>query len=631
MSLPFGVVTISEAFDGQLLSSLEYSTVVERTQASLQEFEDKHHIREAIANQEIQVIGTSGTVTVIGAVHLKLPRYNRSAVDGIAISAQDIDFTINKIKPMGPEGRCKHPCIGQAKSDLTIAGCAIIEALTTFWPISEITVADRGIREGILLDMMHARRVKASGHGKKIRRSGRFQFVRRGSGVQSDRSNGGGAFGGQRRKCRNAGAVRRCQKRHAMMTNENKDGNTEESGYTGESRIMEESRIMARNAEGNMENYDGRPCVAAMDLGTNSNRLLIADTAGNAVYRDVKHVALGEGLAESGKFCRRATERAICSFMDFAEMLKLYNVRRYRAIATAACRMSANTAAFRAEVKRTSGEDIEVISEYEEARLTLLGARLNAQAGKKYLLVYDLGGGSTEVTLATTAASAEIMATVSVPLGARNATEMFGLANYNEAGAKALEEAVLKYLEPIFAQTAGIDFHGQAALVATSSTPLRLVSLIKKMPKYDKFASDGVTVATADLDRVIGEILPLSYAKRAESVYIGPQRAKIFVAALVIFRTIFRALGEAELTASLKSAQEASVAELAAEEDTGDAAGALLPAAEERSSLGEPAELSANEPEEDTAGVLLPAAEECAENRVKTGGETITEAGLWQN
>ena len=375
---------------------------------------------------------------------------------------------------------------------------------------------------------------------------------------------------------------------------------------------MMRNGTMEREMNENMADYDGQPCVAAMDLGTNSNRLLIADTAGNAV----KHVALGEGLAESGKFCRRATERAICSFMDFAEMLKLYNVRRYRAIATAACRMSANTAAFRAEVKRTSGVDIEVISEYEEARLTLLGARLNAQAGKKYLLVYDLGGGSTEVTLATNAAMPEILATVSVPLGARNATEMFGLANYNEAGAKALEEAVLKYLEPFFAQTAGIDYHGQAALVATSSTPLRLVSLIKKMPKYDKFASDGVTVATADLDRVIGEILPLSYAKRAESVYIGPQRAKIFVAALVIFRTIFRALGEAELTASLKSAQEAIVAELAAEE---------------RGGLGEPAELSANEPAEDTDGALLPAAEECAENRVKTGAETKTEAGLWQN
>ena len=185
VSLPYGVVTISEAFAGHEMSTLEYSTVVERTQAILQEFEDKYHIRQAIANQEIQVIGTSGTVTVIGAVHLRLPRYNRSAVDGIAISAPDIEYTINKIKTMGVEGRCKHPCIGQSKSDLTIAGCAVIEALTTFWPISEITVADRGIREGILLDMMHARRV--GDNGRKKRRGGRFPFDRRSGGKHSHR------------------------------------------------------------------------------------------------------------------------------------------------------------------------------------------------------------------------------------------------------------------------------------------------------------------------------------------------------------------------------------------------------------------------------------------------------------
>lgn len=179
VSLPYGVVTISEAFAGHEMSTLEYSTVVERTQAILQEFEEKHQIYQAIANQEIQVIGTSGTVTVIGAVHLKLPRYNRSAVDGIAISAPDIDFTINKIKTMGVEGRCKHPCIGQSKSDLTVAGCAIIEALMSFWPISEITVADRGIREGILLDLMHAQKNNTSHHHKKNRRGGRFPFDRR--------------------------------------------------------------------------------------------------------------------------------------------------------------------------------------------------------------------------------------------------------------------------------------------------------------------------------------------------------------------------------------------------------------------------------------------------------------------
>lgn len=156
VSLPYGVVTISEAFPEKEMTSLAYDTIIERTHKILQEFEDKYKIMEAIKTQEIQVIGTSGTVTVLGAVHLNLTRYNRSAVDGISITRQDIDRTIGKIKRLGDEGRKKHPCIGAQKADLTMAGCAIIEALCSFWPIEEITVADRGIREGILLDMMHS-------------------------------------------------------------------------------------------------------------------------------------------------------------------------------------------------------------------------------------------------------------------------------------------------------------------------------------------------------------------------------------------------------------------------------------------------------------------------------------------
>lgn len=155
VSLPYGVVTISEAFPSKDMTDLAYNTIIERTQKILQEFEDKYHIYEAIQKQEIQVIGTSGTVTVLGAVHLNLTRYNRSAVDGISISKRDIVRAVSKIKMMGDEGRRKHPCIGAQKADLTMAGCAIIEALCSFWPIAEITVADRGIREGILLDMMH--------------------------------------------------------------------------------------------------------------------------------------------------------------------------------------------------------------------------------------------------------------------------------------------------------------------------------------------------------------------------------------------------------------------------------------------------------------------------------------------
>ena len=167
VSLPYGVVTISEAFPSQDMTALAYDTIIERTHKLLKEFDEKYNIREAIKNQEIQIIGTSGTVTVLGAVHLNLPRYNRSAVDGISITQQDIDRAIAKIKRLGDEGRKKHPCIGAQKADLTMAGCAIIEGLCSFWPIEEITVADRGIREGILLDMMHSNKSKNFYNKKK--------------------------------------------------------------------------------------------------------------------------------------------------------------------------------------------------------------------------------------------------------------------------------------------------------------------------------------------------------------------------------------------------------------------------------------------------------------------------------
>ena len=176
VSLPYGVVTISEAFPNKDMTNLAYNTVMERTHKLLEAFEERYKISEAIENGEIQIIGTSGTVTVLGAVELNLPRYNRSAVDGIVISAGDVKHAIGKIRRMGDDGRKKHPCIGPLKADLTIAGCAIIEAICSFWPVKEITVADRGIREGILLDLMHNR--------KKPRR----HFFRRGKNKRTEKN-----------------------------------------------------------------------------------------------------------------------------------------------------------------------------------------------------------------------------------------------------------------------------------------------------------------------------------------------------------------------------------------------------------------------------------------------------------
>ena len=303
-------------------------------------------------------------------------------------------------------------------------------------------------------------------------------------------------------------------------------------------------------------------CVAALDLGTNSNRLLIVDNEGKPVFRDVRHVALGEGLAENKCFCERAMERAICSYMDFSEMMKLYEIKKYRAIATAACRMSNNTSNFLKEVKKASEIDVEVISEYEEARLTLKGAMLNAPKDKKYIFVYDLGGGSTEITLATNESNPQIIATISIPLGARNATEMYDLKNYNREGALKLRRDVEKYVDELLDSVKDVDYKNNVALIATSSTPLRLATAYKNLPKYDKFEADGVSVPVKELDKIISSMLKMGYKQRVNSPYIGPNRAPIFVAALVIFRAIYKKLDVEEMVASLKAAQEAIVEEL---------------------------------------------------------------------
>lgn len=302
--------------------------------------------------------------------------------------------------------------------------------------------------------------------------------------------------------------------------------------------------------------------IAAIDLGTNSCRILIANSNGTPIFRDVRHVALGEKLAESGNFCEEAMNRAVCSFIDFSKAMKKYNIKKYRAIATAACRMSSNTHLLLENVKDASEIDIDVISEYEEARLTLKGAKLNAPKDKKYLFVYDLGGGSTEVTFATNEESPKILSTISIPLGARNATEIFGLENYDELGATRLTEAVNKYMSRFMDSIKDYNYQENTALIATSSTPLRLAAWIRDMKTYDKFAADGVTVSTNEIDNLITHIMSLDYKTRLNSVYIGKCRAGIFIAALIIFQTIYQSLGIKTLTASLKSAQEAIISEL---------------------------------------------------------------------
>lgn len=156
LSFPLGVITVSEAFTGKGLSSAAYRAVVKKVMMYLEPFEKKFDILRLIEHGDVQMIAMSGTVTTIGAFHLGLPVYNRSAVDGLALSYDDLSRAKKKLEKLPYAEKEAHPCIGPQRADLSLPGCAILQGICEMWPIGEVTIADRGLREGVLLDLMRS-------------------------------------------------------------------------------------------------------------------------------------------------------------------------------------------------------------------------------------------------------------------------------------------------------------------------------------------------------------------------------------------------------------------------------------------------------------------------------------------
>ncbi len=157
ISLAHGVVTLSEQFAKKNNSSNEtYLNIIDIIDQEIAVFDDKHAIAQAIADGQVQMLGTSGTVTTLGALNLGMARYDRSKVDGIELSFDDIRTVIDLLAAMSLQDRMDHPCIGPRRADLIMTGCAILDAVCARWPVGRLTVADRGIREGILMSLIDA-------------------------------------------------------------------------------------------------------------------------------------------------------------------------------------------------------------------------------------------------------------------------------------------------------------------------------------------------------------------------------------------------------------------------------------------------------------------------------------------
>lgn len=154
-SLPVGVVTLSERHGGRDVTPDIFEAMTREVEGMLERFD----CPELPAGpdgfpEDFHLIGTSGTVTTLAGVHLDLPRYDRRKVDGLWLSDAEVTAMQAKLLSWDYAGRAGNPCIGPDRADLVLAGCAILEAIRRRWPASRMRVADRGLREGLLTDMM---------------------------------------------------------------------------------------------------------------------------------------------------------------------------------------------------------------------------------------------------------------------------------------------------------------------------------------------------------------------------------------------------------------------------------------------------------------------------------------------
>jgi exopolyphosphatase/guanosine-5'-triphosphate,3'-diphosphate pyrophosphatase len=162
-SLPVGVVTLAERYGHAGFDPDGFDAMVDDVAARLAAFEMVHCIRREIEAGDVELLGTSGTVTTLAGVALGLSRYRRPLVDGTVLTSDVADQALANLRALGRDGLEAHPCVGPDRVDFVLPGCAVFAALVRLWPAPRVIVADRGLREGMLLRMIRADRRQGRG------------------------------------------------------------------------------------------------------------------------------------------------------------------------------------------------------------------------------------------------------------------------------------------------------------------------------------------------------------------------------------------------------------------------------------------------------------------------------------
>ncbi len=299
-----------------------------------------------------------------------------------------------------------------------------------------------------------------------------------------------------------------------------------------------------------------KPVLAAIDLGTNNCRLLVAEPQWTADHQPAgvrvvdafsRVVRLGEGVAKRGVLGEPAMERTIAALKICADKLKLRRVTHLRAVATEACRQAANVKSFLVRVRKETGLRLEVIDTQEEARLTLIGCAPLLVPNKPYGLMFDIGGGSTELLWLRVRDNPQgslpaVIDQVSAPMGVVNLTEQFGYDYINEADYETMVRRVQNALASFavrnrVAEAAAL---GQVQLLGSSGTVTTIAAVAWHMPRYVREAIDGSYLNIADGLGIARWLRTMNYETRARQTCVGRDRADLVIAGCAIFEAITR-------------------------------------------------------------------------------------------
>jgi len=287
--------------------------------------------------------------------------------------------------------------------------------------------------------------------------------------------------------------------------------------------------------------------VAAIDCGTNSIRLLVADVDGNnfrEVARDMEIVRLGQGVDRTGQFDPTAIERTLKATRKYAEVIASKGVENIRFCATSATRDATNRALFIDGVREILGIEPEVIPGTEEAALSFIGATKELRASDEPFLVVDIGGGSTEFVLGTDS----VQAAKSVNIGCVRMSERH--LNSQPPSQAQINAATVDIDAAILDAGSVVDFSQAATLVAVAGTATTVAAAALKLPEYDRYAIHLSRISAEQVHSVATMFQNMSREEIAALGYMHPGRVDVITSGSLVLSRVMTLTGATEFVAS---------------------------------------------------------------------------------